>query len=836
MQSLFQNLRYAVRQFKKHPGFAAIAVLTLSIGIGASASIFSLVDQVLLRRLPVAEPERLVMLRSIGSDTGHYSSYGGDDHEYFSYPMYRDLRDQNTVFSGMLAMFPAQVGVQWHSVSSLANSELVSGNYFSVLGVGPALGRVLVPEDSATRGSSPVMVLSHRYWTQHFASDPAVINQGILVNGNLFTIVGVVQPGFDSVIAGTVPDFFVPITMKAQMTPQWDELEERRSKWLNIIARLKPAMQVQQAEAGMNPLWKAIRTMELQSITNKSQHFREQFVEKSSLILLDSSKGYSPLRDTMRTPLLILLGMVGLLALMATANVGSLLLVKAAGRAREISVRYSLGASRGRIISQLLTEGLILGFTGGILGLALAPLLSRALISLMDPTTTAGGTSAFSPAVDLRVVFFCFVLCLFASLLFSLAPVFQFYRPQVTTALKQQSGTGEVSHSKFRRITVGIQVGLSLLLLVGAGLFSRTLRNLKNVNVGFVTDGLLTFQLDPQIAGYQPNAVAPLYKQLLDKLGSQPDVQSIGMTSDPVLVDSNNTSSIKIPGYQAQEGERMSFEWEHVTPDYFKTLQLPLVAGREFNDFDGPSSLKVVIVNVSFVRKFLGDPSIAVGKTFVAGRKDESLQIVGVVGDAKHANVHAPDMPIYYTPIFQDPEPSSVAVYLRTRVAPEAAAGAIRAAVNSVDSKLVLNSLQSMHAGIDSTLTSERMLSFLAASFGAIAAFLTAIGLYGVLAYSIAQRTREIGVRMALGASRRAVVQMVLREVLLITGGGVVVAIPLAVILGSIVKSQLFGVSYGDPLVLLSVTFAIGAVAMLAASIPARRAVRVEPITALRYE
>jgi len=374
------------------------------------------------------------------------------------------------------------------------------------------------------------------------------------------------------------------------------------------------------------------------------------------------------------------------------------------------------------------------------------------------------------------------------------------------------------------------------LLLVGAGLFSRTLRNLKNVNVGFVTDSLLTFQLNPQLAGYQPAAVAPLYKRLLDTLASQPGVQSIGMTSDPVLVDSNNTDSIKVPGYQAQEGERMSFEWEHVTPDYFKTLQVPLVAGREFTESDGPTSAKVAVVNVSFTRKFFGAPSLALGKTFIAGPKDDTLQIVGVVGDAKHKSVHAPDVPIYYSPILQDAEPSSVAVYLRTRLAPEAAGGTIRAAVNSVDSKLVVDSLQSMHAGIDTTLTSERMLSFLAASFGAIAAFLTAIGLYGVLAYSITQRTREIGVRMALGASRGAVVQMVLREVLLITGSGVAVAIPLALILGSLVKSQLFGISYRDPFVLLSVTLGIGVVALLAATLPARRAVRVEPTTALRYE
>src|SRR3954452_19599875 len=427
METLFQNIRYAVRQLRKYPGFTAIAVLTLAIGIGANAAIFSLVDQVLLKQLPVSEPDRLVQLKFAGSDTGHTDAYGGSSELYFSYPMYRVLSDHNTVFSGMLAMFPKQVGLQWKNSSRLVQSELVSGNYFSVLGVKPSLGRLFMPEDSAARGSSPVVVLSYRYWSQHFASDPAVLNQGVLINGNPFTIIGVVQPGFDSVIGGMIPDIFVPITMKAQMTPGWDELEDRRSKWLNIVARVKPGVTVQQAEAGITPLWKSLRAMELQSITSKSQRFREQFVQRSSLVLTDGSRGFSPLRGTMRVPLLILLGMVALLTLMAIANVGSLLLVKAAGRTREISVRYSLGASRARVIGQLLVEGLVLGFAGGTLGLALSPLLSRALISFIDSTGSTSGTTSLSAALDGRVVAFCFAVSVLASLLFSLAPVVQFY-------------------------------------------------------------------------------------------------------------------------------------------------------------------------------------------------------------------------------------------------------------------------------------------------------------------------------------------------------------------------------------------------------------------------
>src|SRR5579862_805081 len=519
METVFQNIRFAVRQLRKYPGFTAVAVLTLAVGIGANAAIFSLVDQVLLKRLPVSEPDRLVMLKFAGSDTGHTDSWGGGDNIQFSYPMYRDLRDQNQVFAGMLATFPAEVGVQWRNTPSLVKSELVSGNYFSVLGVRPAVGRLFVPEDAATRGASALVVLSYRYWTEHFASDPSVINQGILVNGNSFTIIGVAQPGFNSVISGTIPDIFVPITMKAQMTPEWDELEDRRSKWLCIIARLKPGMTMQQADAGINPLWRSLRTTELQSIPGKSQRFCEQFAAKSYLTLLDGSKGLSSMREQLRVPLLILMGMVGLLTLMATANVGSLLLVRAAGRTREMSVRYSLGATRGKVIGQLLIEGLALGLAGGAFGLALSLLLAKALIALI----TAEGKLSTSP--DGSVILFCFAVSLGASLLFSLAPIVQFYRPKVTDALKQQSGTAEISHARFRRLTVGVQIGLSLILLVGAGLFSRTLKNLKSVDVGFVTDHLLTFQINPRLAGYESNTISPLYKRLLASLRAQPGVQ-----------------------------------------------------------------------------------------------------------------------------------------------------------------------------------------------------------------------------------------------------------------------------------------------------------------------
>jgi putative ABC transport system permease protein len=837
MDTFFQNVRYALRQLRKHPGFTLASILTLAVGIGANAAIFSLVDQVLVKRLPVAEPDRLVQLKFTGSDTGHTSAFGGDDFLFFSYPMYRDLRDHNAVFSGLLCMFPAQVGIQWRSLPSLANSELVSANYFSLLGVRPAMGRLFIPQDGAADGAAPFVVLSYRYWAEHFASDPSVIDQALLINGNPFTIIGVVAPGFHSAVAGSMPDLFVPITMKAAMTPLWDELEDRRSKWLNIVGRLKPGVTLLQAEAGINPLWKSLRAVELQSIASQSQRFRDRFVANSYLTLLDASKGFSPLRQHLRAPLLILMGMVVLLTLMASANVGSLLLVRATARTREMSVRYSLGATRTKVIGQLLVEGLALGLSGGALGLALSPWLAKGLIDLINPTATTAGMTSLSSVPEASVLFFGFLVSVVASILFSLAPILQFYRPQVTTSLKQQTGTGEIAHARFRRFTVGMQIGLSLILLVGAGLFSRSLTNLKSVDVGFVTDHLLTFQLDPHLVGYPANAVAAMYKRLLDGLSAQPGVRSVGMTDDPLLAHSNNTFSIIVPGYQAQEGERMSFEWEHVSPAYFSTLQLPLVAGRVFHDADGLNTAKVVVVNESFVRRFLGTPDQAVGRTFAAGSaKDHPLLIVGVVKDAKHYSVQDLPTPIFYSPLFQEKEPAAVAVYLRTTEAPEDVASTVRAAVAGIDSKLVVDSLETMNTEIDSTLTSERMLSFLAASFGIFAVFITAVGLYGVLAFSIAQRTREIGIRMALGATRAKVVSMVLREVLILTGSSLALAIPVSVALGLLARNQLYGISYRDPATLCAVTVLIAAVAVLAASVPARRAVRVEPIAALRYE
>ncbi|MGE5733827.1 MAG: ABC transporter permease, partial [Acidobacteriota bacterium] len=358
--NLLTDFRYALRQFRKSPGFTLVAVVTLALGIGATTAIFSLVDQVLLRNLPVREPDRLVMLQYEGSNTGRTSSHGGPNGQYFSYPMYRELRDRNSVFSGMAAMLPAQVGLQWHDTPGLANAELVTGNYFDVLGVRPAMGRLFMQSDEGPKGSSPIAVLSFTYWQRRFGSDPKILNETVLINGSPYTVIGVSAPQFRSAIPGTAPDVFALMNMKPQITPGWDDLDVPRSVWLNIVARLKDGVSVQQAVAGINPLWKALRSEELKSITTKNEDFRMRFVEKSQMLLVDGSKGFSGFRDQLQTPLFILLGMVALLAFMACANVAGLLMVRAAGRVREMSVRYALGATRKRVTRQLLVEGTLL--------------------------------------------------------------------------------------------------------------------------------------------------------------------------------------------------------------------------------------------------------------------------------------------------------------------------------------------------------------------------------------------------------------------------------------------------------------------------------------------
>ena len=834
---MIEDLRFALRQMRKSPGFALTAIVTLALGIGATTAIFSLLDQALLRSLPVRDPQQLVVLEATPYNVwnGDTDTSGGDPEAYFSYPMYRDLRDRNKVFDGLIAMFQTQAGVQWRKESSLAATELVSGNYFDVLGVRPAVGRLLTQTDDRVKNGSPVAVLSFAYWKAHFAADPHVVGQALEINGHPFQIVGVAAPGFESAIWGSPAELWVPMTMKAVVTPEWDELDEHTGRWLNILGRLKPGETRAQAEAGMAPLWHALRQAELPLFRNTSRIFVTRFVTNSRLHVLDGSRGFSYSRNNLRGPLLVVMGLAALVLLMAAVNVASLVLVRAAGRVREISMRYALGAGRSRVVRQLLAEGLLPGLLGAAAGLAVAPAAIRFLVSRMS---NGAGDPPFSTQLDPRLLAFSLVAGVGVSLLCTVAPAVQLWKPDLVSHLKQQGAGSVGGRLGFRRAIVGLQIGLSVLLLACAGLFVRTLENLRNVNVGFATDHLITVGVDPRLAGYDAKAVVPLNRRLVEALAALPGVESAGATSDPELADNGNGGNISVEGYAPHEGEDMNVEKAMITPGYFGTLKVPLLAGRDFTDQDGGKSPKVIVVNEALADRFFGTPQKAPGHMLAmgAGRVQYNLQIVGVVRNYIHRNMRSQVRMSMYAPVAQQTVVPQMHYYVRTWGEPQAAMGMIRQAVAGVDSKLVLNGLTTMDGEINDNINDNRMIALLAVSFGALAMLLAAVGLYGVLAYATAQRTREIGVRMALGADRSGVVALVLRDVLQLAGISVVVAVPVAMLATRLLRAQLFGVSNMDPLVLTAVTALVLLVAVVAAGLPARRAAQVEPMVALRNE
>ena len=836
MNSLKQDLRYALRQLRKSPGFTAVAILMLALGIGANTAIYSLLDQVLLRGLPVREPDRLVMLSFTGSDQGRVSSRGGGDQAYFSYPMYLDLRDRNQVFEGLIATDQAQVGVQYNNQPQLSTTELVSGNYFDVLGVKPSIGRLLVPSDNQVQERDAVAVLSYSYWQRRFGADPHVVNSSIFINGHPFTVVGISQPGFKSVVVGNDTDVFVPMMMKPQVTPGWNDLENRRSRWLNIVGRLKPGMSRQQAEAGLTPLWKAIRADEQKSIKITSPAWIDRFVNKSAVQLMDGSRGFSPFRQQIEKPLWIVMGMVALVMVIACANLAGLLLVRAAGRSREMSVRYALGAKRSRIVQQLLIEGVLLGLAGAALGLVVAPQISTVLLRRMFVDVTS---IPFSAALDLRVLGFNVLIGVLAGLLFSLAPALQFWKPDLAPALKQQVSTGSGRQSLLRRVFVGVQIGLSVLLLFGAGLFVRTMNNLRHVDTGIRTESLLTFTADATLAGYEIKQTPALIKRVQESLQALPGVSSVAATDDPELANDQSLSNVTVAGYNASESEAMTVERPSVTPGYFSTLGVPLLAGRTFTDADnrkdGP---KVAIVNETFAKRWLGGAQHAVGGRFGHGGGPDTktdIEIIGVAADSKHSGIRADIVPTAFTPLEQA-DYTGLTFYLRSALAPEQLMAAVRNVVHEIDPKLVLDAFYPMQQQIDNSLSTERLITLLASAFGGLAVLLSAIGVYGVLAYSATQRTREIGVRMALGADRITIIRLMLGEVGRLIIASVLVAIPISLMAATLLRSQLFGVSQRDPLTLLAVIVTISLVALLAAVLPAGRAAAVEPMKALRYE
>ena len=835
LEQVGQDLRFAFRTLRKSPLFTAIAILTLALGIGANTAMFSLLDQVVLRLLPVSHPERLVIVRETGNHYGN--TYGANT---ISWPMFEDLRDNNHVFSGMFCRFATTVTIGYGDEVAQIPAELVSGSYFPVLGVGAALGRTIAPDDDAIPDSRPVVVLSYSFWRSYFGGDRTIVGRTIELNSSAMTVIGVAQSGFDGVTPGFPAKVFVPIMMKTEMTPHSDGLKDRRRRlsWVTAYGRLKTGVSLQQAQLSLQPLMHSILEMEAQQpeFTRYRTAEDRQLFLRNRVELLSGSENW--LGDYMRGPLWLLVALTGAVLLLACASLANLLLARATAREREFAVRLAIGAGRARIVRQLLVESVLLALTGAILGLALAFLAARILLRIYLPADAAA-EFVVSPIPDGRVLAFAIGVMLLTSLVFGLLPAVRGSRTEITLSLKDRSSALSAGGISLRRMLVAIQVALSLLLLFGAGLFVRTLRNLESMGPGFPTDHLLTFTIDPSLNGYSDEETESLYKRLDVNLQNMPGVASVGFSVLPLLKGYAWQNAIVGKDFEGAPIEEQPV-LNHVSPDYFATLGIPIIAGRAFTARDIGPSRRQAVINESFARQYFPGRN-PIGQRFgllndEAPVSPEDIEVVGVIPDKKYRDLRETPPAQAYFPSFEDDHYRFTNIYLRTQGDPRLIENALRERMRQFDPHVPVVDLQTVDELIGLSLRTERLVASLSAIFGAIATLLAVIGLYGIMAYAVSRRTHEIGIRMALGAQPGDVLRMVMREVLVLILVGIAAGAFSSLALGSLVRSQLFGLQPYDPLTLISSILTLALAACFAGSIPALRASRIDPMQALRNE
>jgi len=829
------NLRLAFRTLFRTPFVTIVAVLSLALGIGANSAIFSMFNQMLLRSLPVREPDRLVNLGAPGPNPGSQSctNAGGCD-EVFSYPMFRDLEAEPTAFSGVAAHRGFGANVAYHNQTLNGDAMFVSGSYFGVLGVQPALGRLLTKNDDQTIGGHFVTVLSYNFWRTKLGANPNIVNDKIIINGQTMTIVGVAPEGFEGTTLGTSPNVYVPITMRHVMNPDFNAFTRRRTYWIYLFARLKPGVTIQQAKAAANAVYKPIiNSVEAPLQDGMSAATMVKFRAKE-ITLADGRRGQSSMHGQTRSPLILLFSITAIVLVIACANIANLLLARAAGRTTEMAVRLSLGGTRRQLLAQLLTESVLLAVLGGIVSLFVANLTLGFLTALL-PVDTAS-TLHFS--LHASVVVFAAVLSLGTGLLFGLFPALQSTRPDLVSTLRAGSGklAGARSAARFRTSLVIAQISLSMALLAAAGLFVKSLTNVSRVDLGLKIDRVVTFGISPELNGYAPERSKPFFARLEEELSAIPGVDGVSSALVPVLSNSSWGSDVAVTGFKRGPDIDANSRFNEVGPGYFRTLGIPLVAGREFTIADALGSPKVVIINEAFTRKFhLGRD--AIGKFVGANGGDTTdMQIIGVVKDAKYDRVKREAPAMFIVPYRQDSTVGSLHFYVRTSGDPAQVFRAIPGVVKKLDPNLPVESLKLLPQQLKENVYLDRMISILSAGFALLATLLAAVGLYGVLAYSVAQRTREIGVRMALGADGSTVRKMVLRQVGLMTLVGGIIGIVAALGVGRWATSLLFELKGSDPAVLVGSAVVLAIVAMAAGYIPALRASRIDPMQALRYE
>ncbi len=831
------NVKLAFRTLSKTPFVTIVAIVSLAFGIGANAAIFSLFDQMLLRALPVQDPGRLVNLASPGPKPGSQSSnQAGNTDTVFSYPMFRDLEREQKVFTGIAAhrLFGANLAYRGQTLNG--RGVLVSGSYFPLLGIQPVLGRLLGAGDDRAPGQAPVVVLSHDYWRTRFDQRADVLNQPLIVNGQALTIVGVAPRGFTGTTLGASPQVFVPITMRPLLESYFKGLDNRRTYWAYLFARLKPGVSLEQARAAIDVPYRAIlHDVEAPLQAGMSEQTMARFKAKE-ITVAEGATGQSSVHREAKAPLTLLMGVTGLVLFIACANIANLLLARGATRSSEMAVRLSIGASRGQLVSQLLGESILLAVLGGLAGLVVAQWTLDLIVALMP----SDGLTSIDFSLDRRIVLFAAVVTLGTGLLFGLFPALHSTRPDLASTLKGQSGqpSGSRAAARFRTSLATVQIALSMALLVAAGLFTRSLFNISRVDLGLKVDNVVTFGLSPLLNGYNNQRTQALFERLEDELAAVPGVTGVSGSLVPLLSGSNWGSDVAVQGFSAGPDTDTNSRFNEVGPGYFRTLGIPLTAGREFTRADAAGTAKVAVVNEAFARKFnLGRD--AVGKRIGTGKgrgSELNIEIVGLVQNAKYSEVKDPVPPLFMVPYRQDDELGFATFYVRTALEPDQLFFTIRKIVAGLDPNLPVEELRTMPQQVRENVFVDRLITVLSAAFACLATLLAAIGLYGVLAYTVAQRTREIGLRMALGASPARVRRMVLGQVARMTLVGGVIGLLAAVGLGRAAQALLFELKGYDPAVLASAAAILTLVAVGAGLIPAHRASQVDPMGAMRYE
>jgi predicted permease len=835
LRDFLYDLRFSARSFLRSPGFTATTLLSLALGIGATTAIYSLVDQVILHALPVREPERLVLVDWNGDDliTGGIGSSN-----LMPYPICRELQQQNRLFDGVLCRAEIQVNLTAGGDPRPVAAEIVSGSYFPVLGVGPALGRIIEPEDDAVPGAGPVVVLSYDFWQAQFGGAADIVGRKVMIGNHPMTVAGVAAAGFRGVDVGAVPAFWIPTSMYADANlPTNEDLLKSPTRWLQILARLRPGVSAAQAQAGLVPWFRSwledsTRRAGFPSISaDRRRDYLASILEVTS-----APQGHSPLRRNLSQPLWLLFAATGVLLGLACLNVAGLFVARGSARGREIGTRLALGASRGRIGRQLLADSLLLSVAGGALGVAVAPLAIRGLIAFLPNELAAND---LHDTLSLRLLTFAFFASIAAGFLSGLAPALRAGGDNVVNSLRERGGTG-FGGVRLRKTIVTLQVAFSLILLIGAALFLRTLTGLLVKGPGFDTSSLLSFAIAPTQNGYSRADASQLVRRLDEEVRALPAARSSAAARFAFLTGGHWSNKVTI-----QTDRRFvtdgGVSFNAVSPGLFATLGVRLLAGRDFDQRDirpaGEIGPRCAIVNEAFVKRYLAgrDPlGVLIARGGGASDVKPNSVIVGVVADMSYRGLRDDSEQVFF-PLFESDD-TGATFYIKVRGAPEQAIPSIRRLVRQDDPRLPILWFRTLDDQVNRSLSTERLLAALSGSFGALALLLSLVGLYGVMSFVVTRRTREIGIRLALGATRASALRLVLRDAVTMIAAGVALALPCVAALGKLVQSQLFGVTATDPATVGAAALVLAAGALAAAFIPAWRASNVSPTDALRLE